>query len=164
LITHDEYKEAQVRLYGITDPVHIERGKEILGDEKNDVAFFEGAQSTLIALKDKGFLLGIVTDTAHSVQAKLSWFERGGIGHVWDSIISSKEVGARKPDPKIYRAVLDQLGIQGHEAVFVGHKASELSGAKALGMKTIAFNYEQDAEADYYLEKFSDLLEVPIIS
>lgn len=164
LITHNQYKEAQVRLYGITDPEHIERGKEILGDQKNDVAFFEGAQATLIALKDMGYLLGIVTDTAHSVQAKLDWFERGGIAHLWDSIISSKEVGTRKPDPRIYCAVLQQLGVQAEEAVFVGHKALELDGAKALGMKTVAFNYEEEAKADYYLDQLLDLLEVPIIS
>lgn len=164
LISQDEYKEAQLQLYGITNPEHIERGKQILGEEKKDVAFFEGVQQTLVTLKEKGYLLGIVTDTAHPVHVKLDWFEQGGIGHVWDSIISSKEVGARKPDPRIYRAVLKQMGIQAEEAIFVGHKASELDGAKTLGMKTIAFNYEEEANADYYLEKFLDLLKVPIIS
>jgi len=164
LISQDEYKEAQLQMYGINNPEHIERGKQILGDEKKDVAFFEGVQQTLLTLKKNGYLLGIVTDTAHPLHVKLDWFERGGIGHVWDSIISSKEVGARKPDPRIYHAVLEQLGIQAEEAIFVGHKASELDGAKALGMKTIAFNYEEGVKADYYLDKFLDLLEVPIIS
>jgi putative hydrolase of the HAD superfamily len=95
-------------------------------------------------LKD-GYMLGIVTDTANPVHAKLSWFERGGFGHVWDSIISSKELGTRKPDPKIYHAALQQLGLTPDQAVFVGHKASELDGARAIGMKTIAFNPDRDA-------------------
>jgi HAD superfamily hydrolase (TIGR01509 family) len=163
-ITQDEYHEAYLRLYGITQAEQLERGKRILSEEKNDVEFFEGVRQTLTTLKEKGYLLGIVTDTATSVHAKLSWFERAGIGHVWDSIISSKDVGVRKPDPRIYRAVLTQLDIQADEAVFIGHKASELDGARAVGMKTIAFNYEKEAKADYYLDNFVDLLEVPILS
>ena len=31
-------------------------------------------------------------------------------------------------------------------------------------MKTIAFNYEENAKADFYIESFLELLDVPIIS
>jgi putative hydrolase of the HAD superfamily len=111
-------------------------------------------------LKSQGYLLGIITDTANSIHAKLTWFERGGFGHVWDSIISSMELGTRKPDPEIYQACLQQLGLTPDQAVFVGHKASELEGARAIGMQTIAFNYEQDAGAGHFVERFADLLDV----
>ena len=47
---------------------------------------------------------------------------------------------------------------------FVGHKASELEGARAVGMKTIAFNYENSAKADFYIRRFSDLLKLPVIA
>jgi putative hydrolase of the HAD superfamily len=163
-INHDGYREAIVRAYGVTQPEQVARGKQALIDDDNNVAFFEGVQETLIALKERGYLLAIVTDTANSISAKLNWFERGGFGHVWDSIISSMELGTRKPDPKIYRATLDQLGVDAAQTAFVGHKTTELEGAKAVGMNTIAFNYEEDAKADFFIEKFSDLLEVPIIS
>jgi FMN phosphatase YigB (HAD superfamily) len=49
------------------------------------------------------------------------------------------------------------------QAVFVGHKASELDGARAVGLKTIAFNFEKSAQADFYIEEFSDLLELSLI-
>jgi putative hydrolase of the HAD superfamily len=162
-ITQDQYREAVLRLYGVTKPEQIERGKQILDEEDNDVHFFEGVPQTLAALKRKGYLLGIITDTAHSVHAKLNWFERGGLGAVWDSIISSQEVGVRKPHPAIYQAALRQLGLAAGQAVFVGHKASELTGARAVGMKTVAFNYEETAQADFYIERFADLLTTPFI-
>ena len=157
-ISHDEYREAIVRMYGITQPEQVARGKQALIDDDNNVAFFDGVPETLRALDEKGYLLGIVTDTANSISAKLSWFERGGFGHVWDSIVSSLELGTRKPDPKIYQAALQQLGLTPDQAAFVGHKASELAGAHEVGMRTIAFNYDKDASADFYIEKFSDLL------
>jgi len=83
---------------------------------------------------------------------------------VWDAFVSSCEVGMRKPDPRIYRLALDGLGVEPKEAAFVGHKASELRGAKAVGMTTIAFNYEENAEADFHIERFNDLLTLPILS
>jgi putative hydrolase of the HAD superfamily len=163
-ISHDEYREAIVNMYGITQPKQVERGKQALIDDDNNVAFFDGVPETLRALDENGYLLGIVTDTANSISAKLSWFERGGFGHVWDSIVSSLELGTRKPDPKIYQAALQQLGLTPNQAAFVGHKASELAGAHDVGMRTIAFNYDKDANADFYIEKFSDLLKVQVLN
>lgn len=162
-ITQNEYREAVVGMYGVKEPEQLARGKQALIDDDSNVAFFEGVPETLCALKHQGFLLAIVTDTANSISAKLSWFERGGLGHVWDAIISSMDIGTRKPDPKIYAAALQQLNVTADQAVFVGHRASELSGAHLVGMPTIAFNYDHDATADYFIEKFSDLLNIPIL-
>jgi putative hydrolase of the HAD superfamily len=83
---------------------------------------------------------------------------------VWDSLVSSKEIGVCKPHPKIYEAALKQLGVHPSQAVFVGHKASELNGAKAVGMQTIAFNYDKSVKADFLIGNFSDLLCVPLLS
>jgi len=163
-ITQDQYREAILRLYGVTQPDHIQRGKQILEEEHNDISFFEGVPETLKALKDEGYLLGIITDTSSPLHTKLEWFERGGFGEVWDSIISSKELGVRKPNPKIYHAALRQLGLSAKQAVFIGHNPSELDGARAIGMKTVAFNYAKEAKADFYIQRFSDLLDVPIIN
>jgi HAD superfamily hydrolase (TIGR01509 family) len=162
-ITHEEYREAVVGIYGLTQPEQVARGKQALIEDDSNVAFFEGVPETLCALKKQGFLLGIVTDTANSISSKLSWFERGGFGHVWDSIISSIDIGARKPDPRIYHAALQQLGLTADQVVFIGHRASELAGARAVGMHTVAFNYDKDASADYFIEKFSNLLKVPVV-
>jgi putative hydrolase of the HAD superfamily len=162
-ITHEEYREAIVRMYGVTQPELVARGKQALIDDDANVEFFEGVADTLWALKKQGFLLSIVTDTANSISTKLKWFERGGFGHVWDSIISSMDIGTRKPDPMIYLAALQQLGLTPDQAVFVGHRASELAGARAIGIQTIAFNYDEDACADIFIEKFSDLLKLPIL-
>lgn len=159
-INHDEYRTAIVCMYGITQPEQIERGKQALIDDDANVVFFDGVPETLRTLKERGYLLAIITDTANSISTKLSWFERGGFGHVWDVIISSMEIGARKPDPRLYHAALKQLGVCPKEVIFIGHRAVELEGARAVGLSTIAFNYDQDARADIYIESFQDLLNV----
>ena len=160
----EEYHREILSLYSITEPEQIVRGLKAMKKDENNVQFFEGVKETLLTLKDEGYLLGIVTDTANPLHAKLSWFERGGFGHVWDAITSSLDVGVRKPDPKIYCAALEQLGVTVEQTIFLGHKKSELEGARAVGMKTIAFNYDEDAPADYYVENFADILKVPLLS
>lgn len=163
LISLDEYYEETARLCGVTQADDIARGKALLEAEGNDVKFFPGVRETLIALKKAGFYLGIVTDTAQPVFVKLGWFEKGGFGHVWDTIISSKELGTCKPDPRIYQAALDQLDVTPAQAIFVGHKASELDGAHAVGIHTVAFNRDPSAKADFYIAAFKDLLQVPLV-
>jgi putative hydrolase of the HAD superfamily len=164
LIHQDQYHEAILRLYGVTQPEDIERGRQILLEEENDIRIFPGIRKTLNVLKKRGYMLGIITDTAQPVHVKLGWFEQAGFGELWDSIVSSKEMGFRKPDPGIYQAALRQLGVHSSDAVFVGHKATELDGARKVGMKTVAFNYEETAEADYYITRFAELLNLPFIN
>lgn len=159
---HDYYREL-IRLYGIDDPADVEEGMKALSRDDNTVAIFEGVPETVNALKQKGYLLGIITDTAMPFTRKLNWFDEYGFGRVWDVVISSKEIGARKPAPTMYEEALTQTGVSADEAVFVGHKTHELDGAKAVGMKTIAFNYDPDARADVYIDKFADLLNVPLL-
>jgi HAD superfamily hydrolase (TIGR01549 family)/HAD superfamily hydrolase (TIGR01509 family) len=163
-ISQSQYRQACLGLYGVTEPELVERGSRAMDEDDKGIHFIKGVPETLKSLKEKGYMLGIVTDTANPIHVKLSWFERGGFGNVWDSIISSHEIGVEKPDPRIYNAALQQLGLSARQAVFVGHSPEELDGAHAIGMKTIAFNPDKTAKADYYISKFSDLLTVPVVS
>ncbi len=163
LLNFDQYHEAVLRLHGITEPEQIDRGLQIIREENRAIQYFNGSRETLRTLKKNKLYLGIITDTVLPLHIKLERFEEGGFGDVWDSIISSREVGFHKPDLRIYQEALNQLGITSEQAVFVGHKTSELDGARAAGMVTVAFNYDESAKADYYIEKFPDLLELPLL-
>ncbi len=162
LITFAQYKQSVLQAIGITNPDQLKRGVEIAQEESDKVHYFPGARATLEQLKSRNLYLGIVTDTAHPLHEKISKLERGGLGNLWDSIIASREVGVQKPGPEIYQLALQQLGIRPCQAVFVGHKAAELEGARQVGMKTVAFNFEEDVIADFYIKEFSDLIHVPI--
>ncbi|MEN6487415.1 MAG: HAD family hydrolase [Smithella sp.] len=159
-----EYHRRIIQLYGITDPNEIEEGIKAIEIDDNCVEIMEDVPETLKALKRQGYLLGIITDTALPISVKLNWFEKYGFGNLWDSIISSKEIGVRKPSPLIYHEALSQMGTKPEEAVFVGHKATELQGACSVGMFTVAFNYEKKSKADFYIDRFSDLLEIPLLT
>jgi len=163
-LTFEEYKTAVLRLYGITDPDLVLCGIQRAKNEKSKIKFFSDTAETLKILKNRNLYLGIVTDTAQPLYVKLNKLERGGIGYLWDSITPSSEVGVQKPDPKIYQLALQQLGVTSDQAIFVGHKAIELDGARNADLKTVAFNYDPDAKADFYIKNFSDLTNLPILN
>jgi putative hydrolase of the HAD superfamily len=54
-----------------------------------------------------------------------------------DVVVISGEVGLRKPDPKIYRLVLDRLGLPARACVFVDDAPVNTDAATALGMTAI---------------------------
>lgn len=162
-IRRHEYYEKVIRLYGIESPQEIARGVAAMNLDDETVGIVEGVPETIHALKQKGFILGIITDTAMSFTKKLNWFDMHGFGRVWDCVISSKEIGVRKPSPLMYEKAIAQVGVNASETAFIGHKKSELDGARAVGMNTIAFNYDSDALGDFYIENFAELLTLPII-
>jgi putative hydrolase of the HAD superfamily len=163
-ITFEQYKSTILNLYGITDPDLVSRGIEIVKKERDNIQFFDDTLETLKLLKDRNYYLGIVTDTVQPLHVKINKLERGGIGHLWDSITPSSEVGVQKPDPRIYQLAMQQLGVTADQAVFVGHKSTELEGARNAGLKTVAFNYETEAKADFYIKEISDLAKLPIMN
>jgi FMN phosphatase YigB (HAD superfamily) len=46
------------------------------------------------------------------------------------------------------------------QVAFVGHDSQELAGAAGVGMQTIAFNFDPEAQADVYLVRFDELLQL----
>jgi len=160
---HEYYRQV-VSLYGIESPEEISRGADAMEKDDLTVEIMPGVKETLLKLKERGFILGIITDTALPICIKLGWFEEHGFGHIWDTVVSSRELKVRKPSPRMYQEAVRQVGLHPEEAVFVGHKTSELAGARAFGMQTVACNYDPGAPADVYIHQFTDLLSLPMLN
>jgi putative hydrolase of the HAD superfamily len=94
-----------------------------------------GAVETLQRLRELGYLLGLITVCSEDIEVLWPETEFAGL---FDAEIFSSRVGLSKPDPRIYLACCDALGVEPHEAVFVGDGANdELEGARRVGMDAI---------------------------
>ena len=147
----------------VNDPALLRAGCQVLATDNADITLYEGVAEMLPALKTRGFLLGIVTNTAVATAEKLRWLHERGLDITWDAFANSREVGVRKPHSCIYEAALKECAVTSDEAAFVGHSASDLAGAKAVGLATVAVNADPDADADYFINQFSDLLELSLL-
>lgn len=119
---------------------------------------FPGVRATLERLHAAGMTLGVLSDsesTAEELRARLSQL---GIGGFFSAIVSSIDLERTKPDSACYLTALGALGLTAAQTAFVGHDAEELAGAKAVGMLTLAFNYEPGVAADRHLSRFEELL------
>jgi epoxide hydrolase-like predicted phosphatase len=63
----------------------------------------------------------------------------------FDGLIISAEVGAMKPDPKIFRIALEQFEVSPSEAVFVDDFLVNIEGCEKVGMKGIHFKDPESA-------------------
>ena len=97
----------------------------------------DGAVDVLAALKDRGVpIYGISNWSAETFPPQrerfpfLSWFD--------DLVISGVE-GVIKPDPRIFRILLERNAIAPESAVFIDDVAANAEAAKALGIHGIHF-------------------------
>ena len=64
----------------------------------------------------------------------------------FELIVNSGYAGLAKPDPKIYKLVVQTLKVNPIECLFVDDQKGNLLPAKKLGMETILFKGQKDLE------------------
>lgn len=161
-IGHEVYWDQFLLRHGVTNP---EQRKTLVGqivDYSNNVLPIPGGREALAGLRQRGFVLGIVTDTMYPLEWKMRRLDKVGVAEFIDVVACSTVLGAHKPDPAMYLNALQQARLTPSEAAFVGHDAGELAGARKVGIVTVAVNYAPGTKADYYARSLVDLLNVPI--
>ena len=86
------------------------------------------------------------------------------VGVPFAAIETAESVGFYKPRPEVYRAVLQRLGTSPERTLFVAGSASDVPGAKAVGMPVYWHNRiglapQGDAKPDYLERSLDRLLE-----
>ena len=76
----------------------------------------------------------------------------------------SCEVGARKPDPRIYEAALAKFNIPPQRAVYVDDLEALIQAGKALGLDTILFKGAKGLEGELQERGLLNVLRVPFRS
>ena len=85
--------------------------------------------------------LAAISNAAFSGDVIGAELARHGLGKHLEFVISSGDVGTRKPAPGIYDLALNRLGVRAREAWFVGDsEAEDLVGAEAVGLMPVLFN------------------------
>lgn len=77
------------------------------------------------------------------------------IMELFDVVIESAKIGIRKPNPRIYEMMCEQLGVAPSACVFLDDLGGNLKPARALGMTTI--KVESGAQAIAELEAATGL-------
>jgi putative hydrolase of the HAD superfamily len=131
------------------------------GISRHRLQLYPDVKSVLDELKPR-FSLAVVSD-GQSAWA-LPEMRATGIEGYFDPIVISSDYGFRKPDPRLFQAALDGLGLGPDEALFVGNDMyRDVFGAGRLGIKTVFFasnqgrRYMEGVEPDYIIYRFAEL-------
>ena len=94
------------------------------------------ASRVLDDLKQQGLILAVISNTEDG--RLIDSLDAAGISDRFDLLIDSHLVGYRKPDEAIFRLTLERLGIEPHEAAFVGDSyVHDALAARAIGLRGI---------------------------
>ncbi|ROO85364.1 HAD superfamily hydrolase (TIGR01493 family)/HAD superfamily hydrolase (TIGR01509 family)/HAD superfamily hydrolase (TIGR01549 family) [Actinocorallia herbida] len=93
---------------------------------------YPDAEKTLHALRERGIRLAVVSNIGWDPRPVLKFH---GLDRYFDVLILSYEVGVEKPDPRIFQAACDELGLPPADVLMVGDDRQADTGAAALGCR-----------------------------
>lgn len=100
------------------------------------------AEETLAALRDRGLLLGMISNATGEVSTL--WAETP-LAPLFDVALFSADEGLMKPDRRLYERVCERLGVAPEDCLFVGDGAyRELQGAAEVGMTAVLIRAPYD--------------------
>jgi 2-haloacid dehalogenase len=106
---------------------------------------FPEVPDVLAALRRTGLRTAILSNgTPAMLDAAVS---TAGLGAMFDAVLSVEEVGAFKPDPRVYQLAVDRLGCPAAAIAFLSSNGWDAWAASAFGMQVVWCNrYGQKRE------------------
>jgi putative hydrolase of the HAD superfamily len=102
-------------------------------------------QAPMVAMPDAGSCLGMLRAAGFTIAVCSNWgwdlrenLEDTGLTGDVEVLITSAQVGYRKPHPQIFKSTLDQAGFAAADAVFVGDSLrTDVLGAAQAGIRSL---------------------------
>jgi putative hydrolase of the HAD superfamily len=118
-----------------------------------------GTLSALAELRSAGWPIGLVSNITS--ETHLQWAD-SPLPPYFDTTAFSTEVGAAKPEPAIYLAACNALGVEPADCVYIGDgNDRELPAAAALGMYAVRTTEHSDSDPTWIGPTVRSFTELP---
>ncbi len=105
-----------------------------------------GSHSVLRQLRARDIRLAVVTN--NMVREQIKKLNRLGLTDYFEVVSISEEVGAAKPDSRIYLTTLQRLQLATHDVVMVGDSlTTDIAGAMALNIASVWLKRQPESSA-----------------
>ncbi len=94
-------------------------------------------------LRDRGYKMAICTNNVREWEAM--WRAKLPVDEIFEVVVDSAFVGARKPEPRIYEITLERLGVEAGAAVFIDDIELNCQAAAELGLTAVWFQSSEQA-------------------
>ncbi len=107
-----------------------------LRDFARSYRLYPDTLSTLQELRQRGFLLGVITNGNALVQNQK--LDHSGLRPLFDVVMVCGEEGVQKPNPEIFRRAAARLGLPCESCLFVGdHPINDVQAPRSVEMKAV---------------------------
>ncbi len=127
-------------------------------EQRYALAPFDDAIPTLQALKERGLVLGLISNIYRDLDELCG---RLGIAPYLDLKVSSMSAGAEKPHPPIFLTALKESGVEPQEAIHVGDQYhGDVVGARGVGIRPVLLDRDGLLAEHDDVERITALSEV----
>jgi phosphoglycolate phosphatase len=102
-------------------------------------AAFPGVADALDRMRAARLRLACVTNKAAAFTAPL--LEKSGLAPFFDTVVTSDQVGRRKPHPEPFLHACRELDVAPAAAAVIGDSANDAEGARAAGCRVLLVSY-----------------------
>lgn len=96
-------------------------------------------------LTEQGYQTAVLSNLIRPAAWLVKW--RGDLAS-FQTVVISSDVRLAKPNPRIYQLMLERLGVEPWESVFVDNRLRNLAPAKTLGIHVIHARYPRQIIQD----------------
>jgi putative hydrolase of the HAD superfamily len=115
------------------------------GDYAKNLVINQELYAYIDKLKTRSIRIAMLSDT---IPPHVEAMREAGMYGPFDNLFFSCDIGLRKPDPAIYRYVLSKLELSAAEVGFTDDLETNVTAARAQGMKAVQFRDTQQFIAD----------------
>jgi putative hydrolase of the HAD superfamily len=126
--------------WGLPPAQHLAAAIEaFFGFFQQRLTTYPETSEVLAALRTRGFRLGILTDVPYGMPREFVQRDLAAakIQGAVDRLLTSVEVGWRKPEAAGFRALARELQVDARELWFVGNEEKDILGALGVGAKVV---------------------------
>lgn len=91
---------------------------------------YPDTEAALKGSAERGLSVGVLSNIAFDIRPA---FSARGLDAYVDQFVLSFEVGAQKPDPRIFEVAVERLGVPAEDTLMIGDSDEADGGARALG-------------------------------
>ncbi|MBI3782345.1 MAG: HAD-IA family hydrolase [Deltaproteobacteria bacterium] len=145
----------------------IQRYRAMQLELEHTIHAFPGVDKALVALRQRGLRLAIVTTKMHDVARR--HIDAIGLADCFDAVVGFDDCKRPKPDPEPFLLAAEALGVEPAAAAGVGDSPVDVQGARAAGILSVAAMWGSVSRAavlaakpDHVINDPSDLLRLLI--
>ena len=139
---NDTFKKLKIR---VSEDKIVLLSEAYIDNLSNYNTLIEGTIDILDYLKPK-YKMHIITNGFEEVQGKK--MSKSGLASYFNNVITSEQVGVKKPNPKIFNFALETCQAKAHESMMIGDNyEADVMGALEVGLDAIFCNFNKQPSA-----------------